>query len=225
MSDVTRVLGGAGGVLLDFDGPVTPLMPAPVNSQAADLARDAVIAPARLTDEMRQTTDHLAVLRFAATLGPNSLERVEEACIRAEVAAAETSQPTPGGHEFIRAVRQTDRPLAIVSNNAAEAVHAYLRRFGLATDVYLVVGREPLHPDRMKPRPHLLLRAAERMSIDPSQCVLVGDALTDVAAARTAGMPCIGYAKSADRVDPLRRAGAVAVVRSMTDLAAVALPS
>ncbi len=42
LSDAARLLGDSAAVLLDFDGPVTPLMPAPANMYAADAARRAL---------------------------------------------------------------------------------------------------------------------------------------------------------------------------------------
>jgi HAD superfamily hydrolase (TIGR01509 family) len=45
-----------------------------------------------------------------------------------------------------------------------------------------------------KPAPDLYLHAAATMGVEPSRCVVVEDSPPGVAAARAAGMRCIGYA-------------------------------
>ena len=49
---------------------------------------------------------------------------------------------------------------------------------------------------RGKPAPDLFLWAAQRMGVAPERCVVVEDSPHGVAAARAAGMPCIGFAGS-----------------------------
>jgi HAD superfamily hydrolase (TIGR01509 family) len=49
---------------------------------------------------------------------------------------------------------------------------------------------------RGKPAPDLFLWAAQRMGFAPERCVVVEDSPHGVAAARAAGMPCIGFAGS-----------------------------
>jgi HAD superfamily hydrolase (TIGR01509 family) len=45
-----------------------------------------------------------------------------------------------------------------------------------------------------KPAPDLFLHAADRCGVDPTRCVVVEDSRSGVAAARAAGMRCLGYA-------------------------------
>lgn len=42
MPDAAAVLGSARALLLDFDGPITPLLPAPANMHAADAGQAAL---------------------------------------------------------------------------------------------------------------------------------------------------------------------------------------
>lgn len=49
--------------------------------------------------------------------------------------------------------------------------------------------------DNHKPHPEPLLLAAERLNIDPSECVYVGDSATDIISAHAAGMKAINYNK------------------------------
>jgi hypothetical protein len=83
VTDAWEIIANAKALLLDFDGPITALMPAPINAQAADRARAALRAPA-LPGEILTTTDHLAVLRFTAERYPESSSGAVEADIALE---------------------------------------------------------------------------------------------------------------------------------------------
>jgi phosphoglycolate phosphatase len=112
-----ELVASAQAVLLDFDGPVTLLMPWPRNQEAADAARGPLVqAGLNLPEPVTTTTDHLAVLRYAAALGPDLLAAVEDACISAETLAAMTSAPSAGVHSFLEECREADKPVVIVSN-------------------------------------------------------------------------------------------------------------
>ncbi len=41
-----------------------------------------------------------------------------------------------------------------------------------------------------KPHPHSLLLAADRLGVDPKDCLFIGDQLFDAVASKAAGMPC-----------------------------------
>jgi phosphoglycolate phosphatase len=214
-----QLVASAKAILLDFDGPVTLLMPKPRNAQAAEAARRPLMqAGVELPEYVAATTDHLAVLRFAAPLGPELLSAVEDACVKAEVAAAKTSEPTEGAHAFLNACKLAGKPVVIVSNNSADAVQAHLRRFQLHALVRGVVGRQPYRPDLMKPHPSLLGAALDVLGRPAADCVMIGDSITDVFAAAASGMPSIGFAKSPERGQELAAAQAGALIESMREL-------
>ncbi|MFJ2751517.1 HAD hydrolase-like protein [Streptomyces sp. NPDC087297] len=54
-------------------------------------------------------------------------------------------------------------------------------------------GGPPHRPDLMKPAPYPLL-AAQALALDPTETVLTGDAVTDVAAAKAAAARSTGSA-------------------------------
>lgn len=167
---------------------------------------------------MKLRCTHLSVLRFAAPLGPELLTAVEEACIGAEVAAAEASQPTPGAHDFLALCRRAEKPVIIVSNNAAKAVHTYLMRFKLHGLVRGVVGRQLHRPDLMKPHPSLIGAALDLAQYPVEACVFIGDSVTDAQVAAAVQMHFIGYAKTPRRGAELHRAGATILTSAMSEL-------
>ncbi|RPF19823.1 HAD family hydrolase [Myceligenerans xiligouense] len=214
------LLASSRAVLLDFDGPITPLMPAPANMHAADVGRAALAGYEATVEPIAATSDHLAVIRWTGVHVPKALAAVEAACTAAEVEAAETCEPTPGSDELIRSLHRRGTPVVIVTNNAAEAVDTYLTRWNLTESVLRIVGRPVHRPDLMKPHPHTIEEALRTLRVPPGRAVLVGDSVTDVEVARTAHVPCIGYAKNPRRGKELREAGAEA----LTDTIAAIVP-
>jgi hypothetical protein len=69
----------------------------------------------------------------------------------------------------------------------------------------------------MKPHPELIRLALQTLSRRPSDCVMIGDSVTDIEVSRTAGVRSIG---DAERGDELVRAGADAITDDMASLAA-----
>ena len=65
-----------------------------------------------------------------------------------------------------------------------------------------------------KPAPDVFLLAARRLGVDPSDCLVIEDAPAGVAAARAAGMRCIGLAPEGGS----RLAVADVVVRSLREV-------
>ncbi|MEU7174964.1 HAD family phosphatase [Micromonospora tulbaghiae] len=220
-ADLGRLLGEVGALLLDFDGPVCSIFagyPAPqVAAELVDvLRRRGVDVPTDLASE----PDPLEVLRRMGAAGDHGVTRaVEDALCEAERRAVETAEPTPYGREVIVAARQAGVPVAVVSNNSAGAVSAYLTAHRLAVYVSPVVGRAYADPERMKPNPEPILHASRALGEFPSGCVLVGDSLSDIEGARAAGVAVIGYANRAEKADAFRTAGADVVITSMADIA------
>lgn len=219
MSGAADLFAAADAVLLDFDGPVTPLIPAPANLEAADAARAPLLAHGiTLGDHIGTTSDHLAVLRWAATNAPHVLAEVEARCDDAETAAASTAEPTQGAHELLAKCHRSGQSVLIVSNNAEVAIRAYLERWSLTSYVVAVIGRPTGRPDLMKPNTHTVDEALRLLSIEPERAVFVGDSVSDVEVSRAVGMPCIGYAKTPRRGDELLGAGAHAVTADIAEL-------
>lgn len=214
------ILASTRILLLDFDGPVTPLMPNGVDRAIADSMRDVLrqltgSVPAEAAD----TKDPLAVLRAAASESPEVLVAVEDACRAGEVAAAESCEPTDGAHEAMQACRDAGRPLIIASNNAPEAIETYLKRHSLQDLVQSISARPPGQPDLMKPDPYLLRQVFRRRAERPDHYAFVGDSVTDVQVSRATGVQPIGYAKTPHRGRELHAAGAPVVIDSMRRLA------
>jgi len=81
----------------------------------------------------------------------------------------------------------------------------------------LAVGRPYAEPQRMKPNPESVLRAVRQLNGRPGECVLVGDSVTDIEAARRAGVRSIGFANKPSKYLMLLEAGAMPSRKMVVD--------
>ncbi|GGQ15840.1 HAD family hydrolase [Streptomyces roseolilacinus] len=221
--ELTDVLADAQGFLFDFDGPLCDVFAGrPAPRVAGELTELAVGWEPALAERLHGVDDPIEVLRLVHAADVDLGHEVERALTAAEVeAVAVAGAPTPGGAAALRAAREAGRRVAVVSNNSAECVRAYLDRHDLSAYVLEVVGRAEHQPDLMKPNPHPLITAAESLGVDVTRCVLIGDSVTDVQAAHAVGAVAIGYAGGTDQPELLVEAGADAVIRTMQAVADV----
>jgi histidinol-phosphate phosphatase family protein len=108
-------------------------------------------------------------------------------------------EPVPGARAALDRLRAAGLPLAVVSNQSGvargllssaqvAAVNARVDELLGPFDAVLVCEHGPDDGCTCrKPEPGLVLEAARRLGVDPTQCVMVGDIGTDVEAARAAG--------------------------------------
>ena len=222
---LAALLREARVLLLDFDGPVCSvfagLPAATVAKQLRGLLwRHGVALP----DHVMEQDDPHEILRYTGSLGRDELTRaVEDALTAAEVTAAKSARPTPYAREVIVAAHEAGRSLAIVSNNAAEPVSAYLDAHRLSRYVHPVIGRPYADPSRMKPDPAPILAAVDALDADPAECVLIGDSVSDMVGAAAAGVRSIGYANKPGKQQRLTDAGAEVVVDCMAPVATAML--
>lgn len=106
----------------------------------------------------------------------------------------------------------------MVSNNSAAAVEACLERHGLSPFVAAVAGRAGPDPARLKPSPEPVLRAMRALGAEPAESLMVGDSPFDIAAARAAGVPAVGYVCRPGLRERLLAAGAMATVETLAEL-------
>ncbi len=106
----------------------------------------------------------------------------------------------PGVNTGLAELHRLGLRLAVVTNKPKKAAVGLLTRLGLSHWIDVVVGGDAgMH---RKPHPQPLLSACEELEVRPAQALMVGDSLTDVLAARAAGLAVVcvpyGYNEGAD---------------------------
>ncbi|WP_324199102.1 HAD family hydrolase [Nocardia amamiensis] len=94
----------------------------------------------------------------------------------------------PGAKDALAMVREAGLPSALVTNTKRSLTEFGLDTLGRDFFDVSVCGDEVAHG---KPEPHVYLRAAELLGLDPSHCVAVEDSGTGARAAQAAGCALI----------------------------------
>ena len=103
--------------------------------------------------------------------------------------------PLPGAADWVRRLQAEDWRQAIASSAPRANVDVVLEVIGLADCFDVLVSAEDVTAG--KPDPQVFLKAASKLAMPPSQCVVVEDAAAGVEAARRAGMRSIGVNRKA----------------------------
>jgi len=111
----------------------------------------------------------------------------------------ELVRPRPGASDALKRLRAAGVRMAVVSNQSGigrglltheqvDAVNRRVEELLGPIGPWFVCPHDPAAGcDCRKPQPGLVLRAAERLGVDPAACALIGDIGSDVEAARAAG--------------------------------------
>lgn len=104
-------------------------------------------------------------------------------------------QPLPGVHDFINKCRSMGKKLAVASSADRRKVVGNLTEIGLPLERFDAVITAEDVADK-KPAPDIFLLAAERLVLNPAECLVVEDAVSGVAAAKAAGARCLALTTS-----------------------------
>lgn len=214
------ILNQARHLLIDFDGPICSLFAGTPIAPIADRLREAITQQGvHLPPSIEGTGNWFEIFTFAASVSADMAARIESELTELECAAVATAAPTPHVNDVISACRDSARLVAVISNNSEKAVRAYLAVHDLDSQIDLIAARISCDPALLKPSPYLIERAASKLDMSASACVVVGDSPADVESARRAGALSIGYARISADLECLTAAGADATILSMADLA------
>ena len=130
---------------------------------------------------------------------------------------AEDFQILPGVAETIANVKEAGFPVIVITNQPdistgkqsveiLDAMHARLTEELGIDDIFVCPHVDNHHCDCRKPRPGLILAAAQKWDVDCSRSIMAGDRWRDVDAGRAAGCATVfidhGYAEDQpERVD------------------------
>lgn len=113
-------------------------------------------------------------------------------------------------------------PMCTISTGGAPRVERFLEHYGVRDLFTAVVGAQTTR--RMKPHPEPLLYAAQKMGVDPAECLMIGDTTIDIRTGMAAGAQTVGVLCGFGTEDELVAAGAGMILRTTSDLLAVLDP-
>jgi len=124
-------------------------------------------------------------------------------------------RPLPGARELLAYLSRAGVPWAIATSGRLESARPTLEVLGVGPEAP-VITRDQVH--HAKPDPDLFLAAAERLNVQISASVVVGDSVWDLLAARRARALGVGLLSGGYGQDELERAGAYRVYQDPADL-------
>jgi phosphoglycolate phosphatase len=112
---------------------------------------------------------------------------------------ADASRLFPGVAATLEHLAAEGRPVACVTNKTEDLSRALLETIGLGAHFEVVIGGDTLA--ERKPHPLPLQEACRRLGAVPGEALMLGDSITDVDAARAAGIPvvCVRYGYHGER--------------------------
>lgn len=100
-------------------------------------------------------------------------------------------EPIEGVVELIDDLHKNNIKLAIASSAVRKSIETVVCMFRLEKYFNIRISGEDIK--RGKPEPDIFLMAAERLGVQPEDCIVVEDSKNGVHAAKKAGMKCIGF--------------------------------
>ena len=106
-----------------------------------------------------------------------------------------------GVETLLSSLRRNQIKIGIVTNKPEFLTHPLIAQFEALQSISVVVCGDTLQEAKPSPKP--LYYAAEQLTVDPKDCVYIGDAERDIVAGRNAGMGTVlaeyGYISSTDQ--------------------------
>ena len=124
-------------------------------------------------------------------------------------------RPLPGARALLAHLSRLDVPWAIATSARLETAQPSLKLLGVGPRALIVTRDQVAHA---KPDPDLFLAAADRLGVDITETLVVGDSVWDLLAARRARALGVGLLSGGYGFDELERAGAYRVYQDPADL-------
>ena len=121
----------------------------------------------------------------------------------------------PGVREALTHFHLNGTAMGVVTNKPQLATREILLHFHLTEYLGAIVGGDAV--TKLKPAPDALLLALDQLQAEPYEALMVGDSVSDVGAARAAGMP-VALLRGGYTQVPVEELGADLVCDSLLDL-------
>lgn len=122
--------------------------------------------------------------------------------------------PIPGAKELLEYLKKNNIHLAVASSASTVRLTAQLEIIELHKYFAVTVsGQEITHG---KPHPEIFLKAAEKLNVNPKDCLVIEDATRGIEAAKKAEMKVVGFAGLSHNKQDL--SGADMIIHSFKEL-------
>ena len=200
-------------VLLDMDGTLVDSI-AVVERSWLRWCDEFGVDPERLRGLHGVTAENVVAMVLPEERRAEGFDRIR----RLEENDVEGITVLPGAAELVARLTEAAVPTAIVTSSTSDLADVRLAATGLPRPPVVVTASD-VH--RGKPWPDPWLLGAERLGVDPAECLVVEDAVAGLEAAREAGCRGLVAVRTTTAHDDLARVAHL-VVRDVADLALTA---
>jgi HAD superfamily hydrolase (TIGR01509 family) len=118
-------------------------------------------------------------------------------------------KPLPGLHLFLKQLKQKNIPVGLATMGDQNNLEMTLKQLEITSYFHSTTGGDQVKQG--KPHPEIFLRAAEKIGVDPQDCLAFEDTQSGITAAQAAGMQVVGVATQFSEKKLLDLGGVVAV--------------
>ncbi|MGB5717966.1 MAG: phosphoglycolate phosphatase [Gammaproteobacteria bacterium] len=210
-------------ILIDVDGTLVDSVPDLafcVDEMMKALGRE-VCGEARVRDWVGNGVERLVRRALTGTLKgePDEADFERAYPIFLELYAENTSKRSclyPGVRKGLDWLKANNYRLGCVTNKAARFTEPLLKDLSVYDDFSVVVSGDTL--TKKKPDPAPLLHAAELLGCEPADALMIGDSVSDVAAARAAGFQIVCMSYGYNHGVDIRESAPDAVIDTLTEI-------
>ena len=106
-------------------------------------------------------------------------------------------KPLPGVIKLIKSLAKSGVKLALASSAPMENIQLLIGGLGISDYFQTIVTDQDVTEG--KPNPQVFLLAAQRLGLEPKDCIVIEDAVAGVSAAKKAGMLCLAITNTHPR--------------------------
>ncbi len=217
MSNITTKIKA---ILFDLDGTILDTLEDLANS--VNYALSSLGFPTHTVSEIRAILGNGVKNLISRSLPENATEEDFEACLAVykehyEINKTNKTAPYDGISSALAELKSMGYKLAIVSNKHDDAVQGLYKLFFSEYADFAIGNTDTL---AKKPEPDMVYCAIEKLGVDRSEVVFVGDSEVDIKTAKNAELPCVAVTWGFRDEDVLINAGANIIIHSPNELIA-----
>jgi beta-phosphoglucomutase family hydrolase len=180
-------------VIFDMDGVIVDSEPVHIKTDIQVMKNNGVKLSSRdLANYTGSTAKHMLNDLIEKYKIPKTFEELFDE--RNEILFSfleEELKPTKGVIELINNLKGNEIKLAVASSSHKKLIMFVLNKLNITEKFNAIVGADDI--TNSKPDPEIFLKAASKLSVKNTDCVVIEDAKHGVEAAKKANMKCVGY--------------------------------
>jgi HAD superfamily hydrolase (TIGR01549 family) len=125
----------------------------------------------------------------------------------------------PGTEELFDHLQQRGIKIGIATGRTSSCEDEWIRFKRLGLDGYISAIVTSKEVQYRKPAPDVVIECARRLDVSPEKCIVIGDTISDILAARGAGSVAAAVTTGHEDEDLLLREGPDVIFHNLSDLA------